>query len=255
LGRRLQGFNAQFGSSQQDQKTLTLGELKQWMLRLQSNVEAINRLEVEAQAQRKKVAENQAGMTAEGSSALAQSGQLSGNISAEKNQNAPEAVGVGLSSETAQIDAQIEQRKKEQAMLRKSLVSYQAKLGTISGLEKAQKQLYDDYEATRAKFHELLARKAMSKNSEKPNSLRSAIRFRILVAPSLPTQPVSPNRLLLSLAGVVFGLLAGAIIAVIGRGRQKLMANSEEIVKMTGLPILARIPLISTNPKASELIE
>jgi len=252
LGRRLQGFNAQFGSSQRDQRTLTLGELKQWMQRLQSNVEATNRLEAEKQAKQKNPIEGQGGVPVEGVSTLAQTREISESIGSEKKENAPPAAANSESrSEIEQLDAQIEQRKTEQAVLRKSLVSYQAKLGTTSGLEKTQKQLYDDYEVTRRKFHELLARKAESNKSDNSNPAQSAIRFRTLTAPNLPAWPASPHRFLLSLAGVALGLFAGAAISAMTRGKGKQLVSSEDISEMTGLPILARIPLIGPEPKAS----
>ena len=253
LGRRLQGFNAQFDSSQRDQRTLTLGELKQWMQRLESNVEAINRLEGEKQAKQKNSIDGQVSGPVDEPSKLSQTREISEGVSSEKKENTSQtAANPELRSELEQLDAQIEQRKKEQAVLRKSLVSYQAKLGATSGLEKTQKQLYADYEATWRKFHELLARKAESSKSDNSNPAQSAFRFRTLTAPNLPTRPTFPNRPLLALAGVVLGLLVGAALAAVTRGKQELMVSSEDIVKMTGLPILARIPVISTDPKASK---
>ena len=249
-GRRLQGFNTQFGSSQRDQRSLTLGELKQWMQRLQSNVEAINQLEAVKQAKQKNPTEGQVGVPVDGTSKLVQNSEISEGNGSESKENTSLATANSESrSEIDQLDAQIEQRKKEQAVLRKSLVSYQAKLGTTSGLEKTQKELYSDYEATRLKFHELLARKAESEKSDNSNPAQTPIRFRTLTAPNLPTRPAFPNRPLLALAGVALGLFVGAALAALTRGKQKPLVSSEDIVKMTGLPILARIPIISAAPK------
>jgi uncharacterized protein involved in exopolysaccharide biosynthesis len=180
---------------------------------------------------------------------------MSQDAGSEKKENPSLAEGdFKLRSEIEQLAAQIEEQKKERALLRKSLVSYQAKPGTTSGLERTQNQLYNNYEDTRRKLGELLVRNPDSEKSDNSNLTRVAIRFQVLMPPSLPTWPVSPIRPLLMLVGVALGLLAATVFVAMTGRKEKHLFSLEDISKMTGLPILARIPIINIKPKAGEYV-
>jgi polysaccharide biosynthesis transport protein len=114
-------------------------------------------------------------------------------------------------------------------------------------VEQQYRELTRDYENTRLKYMEIRSKQAEARTAQNLESDRKGERFTLIEPPLPPEQPVSPNRKLIFLAGMVlsFGLVGGVLwlletIDTSVRGRLDLL-------KLTGVPPLALVPYIGTD--------
>lgn len=158
--------------------------------------------------------------------------------------------------ETAQIKNQIEvieqQLKRglmEQQRIREQIGSYQARVGSTPWVEQQQKEISRDYDITKQHYQTLLSKRndaAMATNLEKR---QKGEQFRIIDPASFPEKPTKPDRLRLNLFGLLAGLAIGLGIALSLELADESIRSENELARLTNLPVLASIPVISTgNP-------
>lgn len=142
----------------------------------------------------------------------------------------------------------------------------QAEIETLMNLEDRQRKIIDDnktlfhelpnVKATLAEliskkeeesqiYTQLVTRYGQSEISKQMELADKAINFRIIDPAILPETPVSPNRVLIILAGIILGIVAG-ITAVIQIDHHNPTVRSITEIQAMGMPVLAYIPLMST---------
>jgi len=70
--------------------------------------------------------------------------------------------------------------------------------------------------------------------------------FRIIDPASFPERPTKPDRLRLNLFGLLAGLAIGLGIALSLELADESIRSEHELARLTNLPVLASIPVIST---------
>ncbi len=70
-------------------------------------------------------------------------------------------------------------------------------------------------------------------------------RFRILEAAIPPLEIASPNRILILILGMVFGLAIGGAVAVVAEGTDPSFHQERDLQSSVGIPVLAVIPAIT----------
>ena len=70
---------------------------------------------------------------------------------------------------------------------------------------------------------------------------------RILATAQLPTSPISPNLTLNLAIGLVIGAMIGIFMAFLFDFLDKTVKTEQEIVKLTNLPVLGMIPIMTTE--------
>ena len=73
---------------------------------------------------------------------------------------------------------------------------------------------------------------------------QKAERFVVLDAAQTPLKPTAPNRLLMSVAGLIGGLLVGMALAASAELNDESVRSENEAVRISGKPLLSAIPKI-----------
>jgi uncharacterized protein involved in exopolysaccharide biosynthesis len=123
---------------------------------------------------------------------------------------------------------------------------YQSRLNMAPVMEQQFAEITRDYEQSKADYESLLAKKNQSAMSTDLEKTQQGERFRMLDPPNLPARPYKPNRLLISLAGLVVGLVVGGGYAF---GQEKLsgkLYSEREIKKLIPIEVMAEIPPIES---------
>jgi hypothetical protein len=72
-------------------------------------------------------------------------------------------------------------------------------------------------------------------------------RFVVLDAAITPDKPASPNRMLISLAGLFGGIFAGIALAAVAEINDQSIRTEKQIIAIFGTRVLSDIPLISSR--------
>ena len=138
---------------------------------------------------------------------------------------------IQIQSQLAATRGELESLTQQQARLREQLKDYQHKITVGPQIEKEYRELTRDYENSRAKYAELRSKEGEATVAKNLESDRKGERFTLIEPPLVPQEPVSPNRTILIIVGIVLslGLAAGCAALTESldgtvRGRRDLMS-------------------------------
>jgi polysaccharide chain length determinant protein (PEP-CTERM system associated) len=154
----------------------------------------------------------------------------------------PVAAGPG-----ARADAEIVSLKHEENRLRRSIAEYERRIDAAPQRQQEFQALSRDYETTKELYDSLLKHYQESLVSESMEHGQATEQFRILDPALPPRQAEAPNRLWLSLMGLMFSLGAAVMGMVLAERLDTSFHDVDSIRAFTRLPILARIPRIVTR--------
>lgn len=158
-----------------------------------------------------------------------------------------------LSSQLKANQLQIQSADKQIASLQQKIADYQARLNMTPLREQQMSDLTRDYEQSKANYESLLAKQMQSSLATNLEKRQQGEQFRIIDPPSLPIKPVSPNRLLWSLGGLVLGLAIGAGLVAIMEAVNDTIRDEQDLLTSQRLPILAEIPHMQTAAEIARL--
>jgi uncharacterized protein involved in exopolysaccharide biosynthesis len=227
LSKQISDLNPQIGGSPGEQTGASFANMRQVIQKLQANLDHIGRLELEKANKERTLAERQREENWAGLRQDAASGELSGQI--------------------AGLNQQLEEARQERDGLRSQIALYQNRIDLLSRYEKQHKQLLGDYESVRHHYQQLLAARIQQENRE-AQAGRNGLALRMVVPPSRPEQPSKPNRALLNLLGTLTGAVVGLGLSSLLRRNKRREQGPEDLIRVAGLPVLARIPVINEEP-------
>lgn len=155
---------------------------------------------------------------------------------------------IQIQSQLAATRNDLESLAAQQSRLHEELKDYQRKITAGPQIEKEYRELTRDYENARTKYAELRSKQGEATVAKNLETDRKGERFTLIEPPLVPQEPVSPNRVLVIVLGVLvsLGLAAGCAaltesLDATVRGRRDLMAL------VAGTAPLAIIPHIVTD--------
>jgi hypothetical protein len=135
----------------------------------------------------------------------------------------------------------------ETKKLRAQADEYRRDVTLAPQVEQEYRELNRDYENTRIKYQEVRSKQNEAKTAQDLEADRKGERFTLIDPPLPPEEPVSPNRMLIFLAGLV--LSAGLAVGVVWF--QETLDTSVrgrlDLLKLTGIAPLALVPYIGTE--------
>ena len=138
---------------------------------------------------------------------------------------------IQIQSQLAATRAELDSLAQQQGRLREQLKDFRHKITVGPQIEKEYRELARDYDNSRAKYAELRSKQGEATIAKNLESGRKGERFTLIEPPLVPQEPVSPNRTILIIAGIVLslGLAAGcaALTETLDgtvRGRRDLMS-------------------------------
>jgi uncharacterized protein involved in exopolysaccharide biosynthesis len=124
---------------------------------------------------------------------------------------------------------------------------YQRDVTLAPQVEQQYRELARDYDNTRLKYQEIRSKQSEAKTAQNLESDRKGERFTLIDPPLPPEEPISPNRKLIFMAGVILsaGLAAGVLWLL-----EKLDSSVRgrfDLHRLTGVPPLVLVPHIATE--------
>jgi polysaccharide chain length determinant protein (PEP-CTERM system associated) len=150
----------------------------------------------------------------------------------------------------ADTEAEIAALRAEERRLREDFATYQRRVENIPLREQEFQELSRDYDTTSELYRTLLKRYEEAQLAETLEQRQKGEQFRIVEAAIPPSAPSAPNRGRLLLIGAA---LSGALAVAVALLAEKLdgsFHDIDELRRVVGVPVMARIPRIVTQGDA-----
>lgn len=148
-----------------------------------------------------------------------------------------------------QIDALSTERdsvKRQLAGLRGRLSDFERRLTLSPEVERQYAALARDYENARVKYQEVRAKQMEAQVSQNLEAERKGERF-TLIDPALPPErPVSPNRPLILILGLMLSLVAAAAAALVADAMDSSVRSARDLRRLLGVDPLVVLPSMVT---------
>jgi succinoglycan biosynthesis transport protein ExoP len=152
-----------------------------------------------------------------------------------------------IEAQMEKLNQEIEEQTKLQAPLQQQIDMHVSKLERVPIFEQQLAGLMRDYDSLRGHYQSLLDKKLSAQMATELEAHQKGERFMILDPAPIPDKPFGPNRGMISLAGLVVGLLGGIGLAVVIEMMDQSVRSEHEATQLLGVPVLAGIPLIRSE--------
>ena len=136
---------------------------------------------------------------------------------------------------------------KKRDALRSKLDDYEHRLAQEPAVERQYRELARDLESAQVKYQEIRSKQTEVQVSQNLETEHKGERFTMIEPPLPPEKPISPNRFLILVTGLVFSLGAGVAAAMIRDGLDVSVRGVQDIRGLLSVPPLAAIPHITTQ--------
>jgi len=155
----------------------------------------------------------------------------------------------GSTSPMMQIQSQLKANRLEiqnyqqrQKQIETDITTYRARLNLTPETEQELADVSRGYEESKANYNSLLQKQNDSQLATSLEQRQQGEQFRILDPPSLPTRPSSPNHLWISLAGLMFGLVAGIGLTAVLEMTDPRVRQEKDLEDAVLIKVLVGIP-------------
>jgi polysaccharide biosynthesis transport protein len=133
------------------------------------------------------------------------------------------------------------------AKLRAHLADYQKNLSLGPQVEQEYRELMRDYDNTRLKYQEVRSKQSEAKAAQNLEADRKGERFTLIDPPLPPEEPVSPNRALILVMGIIFSIGLATGVLWLLETLDRSVRGRLDLLTLTGVPPLALVPHIQTE--------
>lgn len=154
----------------------------------------------------------------------------------------------GRAAVLANLDAELEKQKREEASIREQIASTDKKLESMPTRQQDYAIISRDHNAAQEIYNSLLTRYGEAQVAESMETDKSGERFRIMEAAILPVDPSAPNRVRLLMMGFILALVLAFIAVLAVEQFDTTFHNIDELRQFTRIPVLASIPRMYPKP-------
>lgn len=147
---------------------------------------------------------------------------------------------------------EIQNRQRSIDQLKQQNDQYQGRLNTTPVREQQLAGLTRDYEQSRRNYEQLLAKRDQSEMATNLEKRQEGEQFRVLDPPNVPQKPYSPNRLKLSLIGLVAGIVVAVGLTVTAEAVDDRVYSQEDFADIVAAPLLVEIPPLLTGSEEQQ---
>ena len=159
---------------------------------------------------------------------------------------------ISLTTQIKSAEADVSSLRSQQAGLREKLQMYRQRLEEAPKVEQEYLALTRDYQNASQKHQEVMNKILEARISEGMEEHQKGEKFTLIDPASFPEKPVSPKRWLILLAGVILSLGAGFGTVALAEHLDHSVKTSDELARLTGLPILGSIIRIETSEDVAQ---
>jgi polysaccharide chain length determinant protein (PEP-CTERM system associated) len=152
-----------------------------------------------------------------------------------------------LRSELDGVDLEIRSLQSERERILSQIAGLQGRLENVPRIEQQLLSLTRDYDNIKKSYDSLLEKRINAHLAENLEKSQQGEQFRILEKAIPPDAPSGPNKLLIWLAGLAGGSVAGIALALLREQTDHTYADPESLqAAFPGVPILATIPMVGS---------
>ena len=154
---------------------------------------------------------------------------------------------VQIQAQLSATDNEIQSLNTQIAKLQVSIHGYET---DVTGSPQVERQYHDltrDLDNARLRYQEIRNKQGEARVAQSLESDQQGERFTLIDPPLPPEQPVSPNRKLILVAGLVLSLGLGAAVALLRETMDTTIRGRDELLRITGVAPLALVPRIITS--------
>jgi polysaccharide chain length determinant protein (PEP-CTERM system associated) len=144
-------------------------------------------------------------------------------------------------------EADIDKLNERRTALDARIADFQARVEETPKAEQELMALTRDYNQIRDNYNAMLKKEMDAEMSRKLETYWKDGYFRILDPAHLPQRPIRPYAMMLSVGGLVLGLLAGLACAVIADFFDNSMKNVHQLETLLPEPVLVTLPRLRTR--------
>jgi len=153
-----------------------------------------------------------------------------------------------LEAQIEKLGEQISEETKSLEPLQSQLAFHEAKLQELPAFQQKISRLREDYESLRAQYGSLLGKEQAAELSHALEVREKGEKFEVLDPAVAPNAPLPRNQVLLSIAGLIGGILAGCVLAGVAEMNDETVRTENEAAQIVGKRVLAGIPhIVSTE--------
>jgi polysaccharide biosynthesis transport protein len=138
----------------------------------------------------------------------------------------------------------------ETGKLRARQADYERNITGGPQVEKEYRELSRDYDNARLKYAEIRSKQQEAKTALDLEADRKGERFTLIDPPLPPEEPVSPNRKLIFIAGIVLSMALTFGVLWLLETMDTTIRGRKDLFDLTGIPPLALVPHIGTAAEA-----
>jgi succinoglycan biosynthesis transport protein ExoP len=152
-----------------------------------------------------------------------------------------------LQAQIEKLDEEIKEQSSLLPPIQERMDFHTAKLAEEPVFEQRISRLQQDYESLKRQYSTLQDKKQAAEMSYALEIRQKAERFVVLDAAQTPLKPAAPNRPLISIAGLLVGLVAGVVLATGVEMADETVRSENEAARLLGKPTLGVIPRLISN--------
>ena len=154
-----------------------------------------------------------------------------------------------MRSQLAALDQEIKHRTLQEAEIEKRAKQIQARLEALPAVDQQMAEVNRDYEISKMQYASLLEKKNASAMAAAMEGRAQGEQFRVIDPANYPEKPFKPNVALLSLLGVLGGILCGCALGLFVEFQDRSIRSAQDANFYLAMPALAALPLLNYSTR------
>ena len=154
-----------------------------------------------------------------------------------------------MRSQLAALDQEIKHRTLQEAEIEKRAKQIQARLEALPAVDQQMAEVNRDYEISKMQYASLLEKKNASAMAAEMERGTQGEQFRVIDPANYPEKPFKPNVALLSLLGVLGGILCGCALGLFVEFQDRSIRSAQDANFYLAMPALAALPLLNYSTR------
>jgi uncharacterized protein involved in exopolysaccharide biosynthesis len=151
-----------------------------------------------------------------------------------------------MQSQLKVVKLEIDNYEQHAKELESQISAYRTRLNLTPQTEQQLAEVSRGYEESKSNYNSLLQKQNQSQLASSLQQRQQGEQFRILDLPSLPSRPLAPNHLMLSLGGLVAGAVLGLGLAALLEMTNPLVRQEKDLEGLVPTRVLVGIPRLNT---------